>query len=194
MVNDGDERRKAERVSVNSEFEQLGQEHITYVSDLSETGVFVHTTERPPLGSTVELQFTVLLDDPVVIKGLGKVRRHQPARDEGPGGIGVQFGPLSPIMVLRIQDVLSRQRPRDAGEPLPTLGAALAGASASGLSARVGAAADSGAFESAVTGRFERVPPQASGESSGVDIVVEDDDDDVTRAYPAVDAEIPDDE
>ncbi len=157
MSHDGDERRRAERVPVNAEFEQLGQEHITFVSDLSETGVFVHTGERPPLGSTVELQFTVLLDDPVVIKGLGKVRRHQPGRDGKPGGIGVQFGPLSPIMVLRIQDVLSRQRPRDAGEPLPTLGAALA------------------------------------GESSGVDIPVDDDDDD-TRAYPAIRAQISDDD
>lgn len=192
MSHDGDERRKAERVSVNAEFEQLGQEHISFVSDLSETGVFVHTAERPPLGTTVELQFTVLLDDPVVIKGLGKVRRHQPARDGKPGGIGVQFGPLSPIMVLRIQDVLSRQRPRDAGEPLPTLGAALAGAAASSSGPGRPSATDSGAFESAVTGRFQRVS-EGAGESSGVDIPVDDDDDD-TRAYPAVRVEISDDD
>ncbi len=187
MSHEGDERRKAERVPVNAEFEQLGQEHITYVSDLSETGVFVHTDQRPTLGTTVELQFTVLLDDPVVIKGLAKVRRHQPGRDGDPGGIGVQFGPLSPIMVLRIQDVLSRQRPRDAGEPLPTLGAALAGASAA---AHPAMSAESGSFESAVTGRFQRVPASGSAESSGVEILVEDDDDDDTRAYPAVDEKI----
>lgn len=106
----GAERRRGERVLVNNEFAQFDASGQTYVSDLSEHGVFVHTDESVPIGTTIELRFTVLLDDPVVIQGLGTVRRVQ----ENPRGLGVEFGPLSPVMVLRIHDVLSRQKPRSA--------------------------------------------------------------------------------
>ncbi len=109
---DDSDRRRGERVDVNHEFRAM-ETTATYVSDLSEHGVFVHTVECPAVGATVELRFTVLLDEPVVIQGLGKIIRIQ----ENPAGVGVEFGPLSPEMVLRIQDAVSRQRPRSSGRP-----------------------------------------------------------------------------
>lgn len=114
MAND-DDRRHAERVPVNDEFHRLGGEGVAYVSNLSVTGVLVHTQERLPLGSKIELRFTVLLDDPVLIEASGEVVRHQTGDDPG---MGVRFGPLSPIMVLRIQDAIARRRPRDSGAPV----------------------------------------------------------------------------
>jgi Tfp pilus assembly protein PilZ len=113
-MGDESERRRGERVFVNQEFSDPDSRTPTYVSDLSEHGVFVHTRQKVPLGTTIELRFTVLLDEPIVIQGLGKVVRHQSA----PVGVGVEFGPMSPEMVLRIHDVLARQRPRASGEPV----------------------------------------------------------------------------
>jgi Tfp pilus assembly protein PilZ len=116
-----DERRRAERVPINEEFS--GDES-TWVSDLSIGGVFVHTNELLPIGMVVELRFTVLLDDPLVIEAVGKVVRHS----RRPSGIGVQFSTLEPQMRERVEQVLARQRPLDSGEPvrLPDPGHALA--------------------------------------------------------------------
>ncbi len=98
---------------INSEFGSLAGT-ITYVSDLSAHGLFLHTSERVPIGTSVELRFTVMLDDPVPIEGMATVVRHQ----QDPDGMGLTFGPLSPKTVLRIQDVLARQRPMSAGSPV----------------------------------------------------------------------------
>lgn len=142
--NDDNERRRGERVPINAEFAKLSAE-TTYVTDLSEHGVFVHTQELLPIGSKIELRFTVLLDDPVVIQGLGAVVRYQ----ENPPGMGIEFGPLSPEMVLRIHDVVSRQRTRESGEPLPTAGSG--SYSASDVAARSLTDAE---FEHMATGRY----------------------------------------
>jgi Tfp pilus assembly protein PilZ len=105
------DRRRAERVPVNSQFAELTP---AYVSDLSEYGVFVHADNALPIGSVIDLQFTVVLDDPVILRGRGKVVRIQ----EEPSGMGIEFTDLDPEMILRINDVVTRQRPRDSGPPL----------------------------------------------------------------------------
>ena len=111
MSNSSDERRRSERVPINEEFSADGS---TWVSDLSIGGVFVHTEERVPIGLVVEVRFTVLLDDPVVIEAYGKVVRHS----RRPVGIGVQFTNLSKQMRERIEQALARQRPVDSGAPI----------------------------------------------------------------------------
>lgn len=114
MARDGrEERRNAERVAVNREFSSL-DDSFTYVTDLSETGVFIQTNKPQPIGTRIQMRFTVLLDDPVVIAGTGIVVRHQ----ADPPGMGIRFEALDPATVLRINDVVTRQRPRDAGAPL----------------------------------------------------------------------------
>lgn len=99
-----DDRRRAGRFRVNAEFSAAGA--FRYVSDLSESGVFVHGPTAPAVGSAVRLRFTLLLDDPVVIEAEGRVARHQAE----PPGIGVEFGPLSPQMLLRIHDAIAHAR------------------------------------------------------------------------------------
>lgn len=112
-MSEPDERRRGERIPINHEFESGGPGS-TWVSDLSHGGVFVHTEELLPVGSTIELRFTILIDDPVVIEAFGKVVRHS----HKPRGMGVEFAAMRPEMTLRIEDVLARRRPLDSGAPL----------------------------------------------------------------------------
>lgn len=109
---DGHDRRRAERIPINLEFAAMPS--ATYISDLSEYGVFVHTDEPAPMGTKLKLRFTVLLDDPVIITAEGWVVRHQ----HGPTGMGIEFTDLDPETILRINDAVSRQSPRDSGPPL----------------------------------------------------------------------------
>jgi hypothetical protein len=104
------ERRRGERFPVNAEFAELEPGTLIFVSNVSESGVFVNTSECMPIGTHVEIEFTVLLDDPVVISGPGVVVYHL----EQPRGMGVEFGTLSPAMALRLADVVSHQRTRAA--------------------------------------------------------------------------------
>ncbi len=112
------ERRRAERVPVNAEFGAMPS--MVYVSDLSEHGVFVHTFRFVALGTKVQVRFTVLLDDPVLISAHGRVVRHQ----QQPAGVGIEFARLDPETVLRIGDIVTRQRPRDLLVPAGSRGPA----------------------------------------------------------------------
>lgn len=120
---DQPERRRAERVPVNHELGEGLGEGGTWVSDLSSTGVFVHTDEPIPVGSIIDLRFTVLLDDPVVIEVQARVVRH----GQDPRGLGVEFIEPSDDNRARIEAVLERRRPVDSGAPLDA-GSAPAGA------------------------------------------------------------------
>lgn len=104
-----DDRRRGERHPINPEFAALEPGRLTYVSNLSEYGVFIHTRVRLPVGAAVDLRFTVLLDDPVVIHGPGRVVHHQ---DE-PRGMGVAFVNLSAVMQLRVIDAINWYRARE---------------------------------------------------------------------------------
>ena len=103
-----DDRRRGERHAINPEFAQLEPGTLTFVSDLSEYGVFIQTRARAPVGSTIDMRFTVLLDDPIVIHGPGRVIHHQ---DE-PRGMGVMFVNLSAVMQLRVIDAINWYRAR----------------------------------------------------------------------------------
>ena len=132
------EQRRAERFAINDEFSALAEEgSMTYVSDLSTNGVFVHTHHRIELGQLLDLRFTLVLDDPVVIEARGCVVRH------ADNGVGVEFTDLRPDMVLRIHDAIARQRA--ATQESPSL-------AASSISAR---SASNPNFDNAKTGVFK---------------------------------------
>lgn len=104
------ERRRGERYTVNAEFAELEAGSISFVSNLSEQGVFIATRTRLPVGSAVDLRFTILLDDPVVISGTGRVVHLQ---DE-PRGMGIAFHNLSAEMQLRVIDAIAWHHTREA--------------------------------------------------------------------------------
>jgi len=139
------EQRRAERFAINEEFSALGDEGaMTYVSDLSTNGVFVHTRHRIDIGQLLDLRFTLVLDDPVIIEARGRVVRHAPE------GVGVEFTDLRPDMVLRIHDAIARQRAASQEGPvMPT----------SSVTARTAPAAS---FDDAKTGVFSvtEIPPE----------------------------------
>lgn len=110
---ESDERRREERIPINDEFGRSAAGE-NWVSDLSLGGVFVHTEELLPVGSMIELRFTILIDDPIVIEAFGKVVRHS----HRPRGMGVEFAAIHPEMQQRIEDVLAHRRPLDSGTPL----------------------------------------------------------------------------
>lgn len=102
------ERRRNERYEVNAAFAELEPGTFSFVSNLSEQGVFISTRQRLPVGTAVDLRFTILLDDPVVITGTGRVMHHM---DE-PRGMGIAFGNLSAEMQLRVIDAIGWHRTR----------------------------------------------------------------------------------
>jgi hypothetical protein len=194
----GSDRRVGERVVVNREFREVAGDGLSaFVEDLSDQGAFVRTDADLPLGAMVQLRFTVLLDDPVVLQCKAEVVRRQPGGDGEPRGVGVRFVELDAITQLRIHDAVSRGRPRQLGAPV-----------SGPLSAGRGAdPSPEDSFEGRVTGIFEPVGEVIAdedvledSESSGaalaarVQAVVTADDDAVTRAHRPIEATIVEDE
>lgn len=83
--------RQSERVTINKDFESLDSFIEEYVMNLSKGGVFVRSKSPLPVGSTVNLQIRVFLDDFETIEGVGEVVRVQ----ESPSGMAVVFRELS---------------------------------------------------------------------------------------------------
>lgn len=81
----------------------------TPVSDLSESGVFVHTDDPLPIGSDIELRFTAFAEPghPVLFEAKGRVVRH--AVEGEPTGMGVEFVELADTA----RDVLHKIMLRD---------------------------------------------------------------------------------
>lgn len=63
-----------------------------YVADISATGVFIKSRDPLPIGSKVQLKFSLILDELHVVEAAGEVVR----RSERPLGMGVAFRGLSP--------------------------------------------------------------------------------------------------
>lgn len=76
----------------------------TPVTDLSESGVFVCTSERPAIGSTIELRFQVFVEEPVLFRARGRVVR----LGDDPPGVGVTFLDLDESAKDVIRKILLR--------------------------------------------------------------------------------------
>ena len=85
------EKRSGERVTINKEFESFDAFIQEYVTNISRTGVFIKAAKPLPVGTKVNLHFTIIMDDIESIEGEGEVVRVE--RD--PPGMGVVFRELS---------------------------------------------------------------------------------------------------
>lgn len=83
--------RRDERITINKEFESYDAFINEYVTNISRTGVFVRSKSPLPIGTKVNLTFTVIMDDIETIEGVGEVVRVH----EDPPGMGVVFTELS---------------------------------------------------------------------------------------------------
>ena len=84
-------KRAEERLTINKEFESFDAFIQEYVTNISRTGVFIKSQTPLPIGTEVNLRFTVIMEDIETIEGLGVVVRVE----ENPAGMGVVFRELN---------------------------------------------------------------------------------------------------
>jgi uncharacterized protein (TIGR02266 family) len=86
-----DHKRGDKRVTINKEFESFDAFVHEYVTNVSRSGVFIRSKEPLPIGTEVQLTFTVIMDEVETIEGTGKVVRVE----DDPPGMGVAFTELT---------------------------------------------------------------------------------------------------
>ncbi|WP_053233354.1 PilZ domain-containing protein [Sandaracinus amylolyticus] len=100
---ESDDQRTSERVTINKEFESFDAFIQEYVTNISRSGVFVKSKQPLPVGTRVNLKFTVIMDDIETIEGIGEVVRVQ----HDPSGMGVVFRELSQYSQHLIERLLT---------------------------------------------------------------------------------------
>lgn len=101
LMSDG--KRVDERITINKEFESFDAFIQEYVTNISRSGVFVRAQNPPPVGTQVNLRFTVIMDDMETIEGIGEVVRVE--KD----GMGVVFRELSAYSKDLIDKLLTQR-------------------------------------------------------------------------------------
>jgi len=98
--------REEQRVTINKEFDSFDQFIQEYVTNISRTGVFIKTKDPLPIGTTVNLRFTVIMDDIESVEGEGEVVRVE----TDPPGMGVVFRKLSGYSQGLIEKLLTQKQ------------------------------------------------------------------------------------
>src|SRR5437879_5614511 len=98
--------RSQERVTINKEFESFDAFIQEYVTNISRTGVFIKSASVLPVGTHVNLRFTVIMDDIETIEGIGEVVRVE----KDPPGMGVVFRELSAYSKGLIDKLLTQRQ------------------------------------------------------------------------------------
>ena len=113
MTDDGhdnkSQRRGATRVRVNREFDSIDEFISEYVSDISQSGVFIRSDDPLPKGTKVDLRFTVIDEDMETIAGIGEVTRVVLPGGEQPSGMGVVFLELESASQRLVERLLTRR-------------------------------------------------------------------------------------
>ena len=91
------------RITVNKDFDSFEQFVREYVSDVSRSGAFVRTKDPLPIGTVVNLRFTIIMGQLEILEGVGKVVRSQ----EDPPGMGVVFTELSKYSAALLERLLT---------------------------------------------------------------------------------------
>jgi uncharacterized protein (TIGR02266 family) len=95
-----------DRVTINHEFSSVDEFIAEYVTNISRSGAFIKTKEPLPLGTKVNLKFTVIIDELETIEGLGEVVRVQ----TDPPGMGVVFVELTSHSQDLIAKLITKRR------------------------------------------------------------------------------------
>lgn len=99
-------RRNQERVTINMEFESFDAFINEYVTNISRSGVFIRSKNPLSIGTSVNLKFTVIMDDIETIEGAGEVVRVE----SDPPGMGVVFTHLTAYSQQLIERLLTRKQ------------------------------------------------------------------------------------
>ena len=104
-------KRQYQRLDINKEFASIDDFIAEYVTDISRGGVFIRSKQPLPVGTKVNLKFSVIVDDFQTIEGEGEVVR---VLEDGENiGMGVQFISLPDESRAIVEDLVRR---REAGE------------------------------------------------------------------------------
>jgi Tfp pilus assembly protein PilZ len=104
MSDEDSQKRRDARLTINKEFESWGDYIREYVTNISKTGAFVKRADPLPIGTEIDLKFTVIMDDVETIEGVGKVVRVQ----TDPPGMGVVFTRISQYSQTLLERLLTR--------------------------------------------------------------------------------------
>lgn len=96
--------RQEPRVTINKEFDSFDQFIQEYVTNISQSGVFIRTETPLSVGTEVDLRFTVIMESIETIEGTGLVVRVQ----QNPSGMGVVFKDLSSYSETLIRKLLTQ--------------------------------------------------------------------------------------
>jgi hypothetical protein len=96
----GRDARGSERLTINKEFASFDAFLEEYVTNISRTGVFVKSKTPLPVGTLVNLRFTVIMDDIETVEGTGEVVRTEE------GGMGIVFREISAYSKVIIERLL----------------------------------------------------------------------------------------
>jgi Tfp pilus assembly protein PilZ len=93
-----------QRVSINHEFASIDELVSEYVTNISRSGVFIRSENPLPIGTLVNLCFSVILDDLETVSGVGKVVRVS----EDPRGMGIVFVELDTVSEKIVESLFAR--------------------------------------------------------------------------------------
>ena len=96
-------KRTEERITINKEFDSFDAFIQEYVTNISRTGVFIRAQRPLPVGTQVNLHFSVIMEDMETIEGIGEVVRVE--KD----GMGVVFKELSAYSKNLIDKLLTQR-------------------------------------------------------------------------------------
>jgi uncharacterized protein (TIGR02266 family) len=99
-------KRSEQRITINHEFESYDAFINEYVTNISRSGVFIRSKNPLPVGTTVNLKFTVVTDEIESVEGVGKVTRIE----ENPAGMGVVFTRLPTYSKNLIERLLVKKQ------------------------------------------------------------------------------------
>jgi len=108
MVDDFNEQdmRRADRITINKEFESFDAFIEEYVTNISRSGVFIRSKSPLTVGTKVNLRFTVIMDDIETIEGTGEVVRVDDS------GMGIVFRDLTGYSKNLIERLLVQRNDR----------------------------------------------------------------------------------
>lgn len=100
--------RREPRITVNHEFRDVDSFIMEYVQNISKSGVFIKSEDPLPVGTVVNLRFTVIMDELETIEGVGKVVWVSPPGGYETPGMGVVFTDLPSYSNRLIKRLLAR--------------------------------------------------------------------------------------
>jgi uncharacterized protein (TIGR02266 family) len=103
------DRRTTVRRAINREFASVDEFIKEYVNNISRAGAFIRSDDPLPVGTKVQLKFTVILDELETIEGIGEVVRVVPAGGKARPGMGVVFTELNSVSRLLLERLMVRR-------------------------------------------------------------------------------------